>query len=277
MKHALIIFFFTVLVTAFYSYVGQMVPQKETYPPKTLEIRSDLSTPEMVDIGKEIVGGKGTCLTCHTVGTDQPTRFPDLENIGARASSRIEGYDAVDYLAESLYEPNAYVVEGYPPGMPAIAKPPINLSDQEILTVIAYLQSLGSTPTVTMQTKLKYAKEPAAVNASLETVEAKQPSSSAAGGEQLNARGLMNKYMCVTCHNLDDPARLVGPSLFDAGKRLSLAQLYESILEPDATIAEGFPPGVMGATLNGTGFYEKTSSKEIKTIVDYLATLKGAK
>lgn len=277
MKHALIIFLFTVLVTAFYSYVGHMVPQKETYPPKTLEIRSDLSTPEMVEIGKEIVEGKGTCLSCHTIGTDQPTRFPDLENIGARASSRKEGYSAVDYLAESIYKPNAYIVEGYNPGMPQISKPPINLTDQEILTVIAYLQSLGSTPTVTMQTKLKYAKESEATNSAIQTVTPEQATQTATTGESLDAKGLMTKYMCVTCHNLDNPARLVGPSLYDAGKRLSTAQLYESILEPDATVAEGFPKGVMGATLNGTGFYEKTSSKEIKTIVDYLATLKGAK
>ncbi|NIR94958.1 MAG: hypothetical protein GWO08_15210, partial [Gammaproteobacteria bacterium] len=102
MKHALIIFLFTVLVTAFYSYVGQMVPQKETYPLETLEIRSDLTSEEMVEIGKEIVGEKGTCLTCHTIGTDQPTRFPDLANIGAKATNRREGYTAVEYLAESL-------------------------------------------------------------------------------------------------------------------------------------------------------------------------------
>jgi hypothetical protein len=33
-----------------------------------------------------------------------------------------------------------------------INKPPIGLTDQEILCVIAYLQSLGGTPTVTLQT-----------------------------------------------------------------------------------------------------------------------------
>jgi hypothetical protein len=40
--------------------------------------------------------------------------------------------------------------------MPTISQPPIGLTDQEILTVIAYLQSLGGTPTVTLQTKHKY-------------------------------------------------------------------------------------------------------------------------
>jgi hypothetical protein len=40
--------------------------------------------------------------------------------------------------------------------MPEINKPPIGLSDEEILTVIAYLQSLGGTPTVTLKTSHKY-------------------------------------------------------------------------------------------------------------------------
>ena len=43
---------------------------------------------------------------------------------------------------------------GFNGGMPTINKPPIGLSDKEILTVIAWLQSLGGTPSVTMATKL---------------------------------------------------------------------------------------------------------------------------
>jgi hypothetical protein len=38
--------------------------------------------------------------------------------------------------------------------MPVINKPPIGLSDQEILAVIAYLQSLGGKTTVTMESKV---------------------------------------------------------------------------------------------------------------------------
>jgi len=47
-------------------------------------------------------------------------------------------------------------VEGFPPAMPPVNKPPIGLTDQEILCVIAYLQTLGGTPTVTLQTKHHY-------------------------------------------------------------------------------------------------------------------------
>ncbi len=142
--------------TAFYGYVGQMVPQKEVQPPAEIAVASDLSTADMVKVGRQIMEAKGFCFTCHTMGKSGALRFPDLEGVGARAKTRIPGLSDVDYLAQSLYEPNAFIVPGFNPGMPTISQPPIGLTDQEILTVIAYLQSLGGTPTVTLQTKHKY-------------------------------------------------------------------------------------------------------------------------
>jgi mono/diheme cytochrome c family protein len=159
MKNAIKLLLFTLLVTAFYTYVGQMVPQTEVHPPKEVKIRSDMNQEEMVTVGQEIVGGKGTCMGCHTIGSDKPGRFPDLGGIGMRAGKRKPGMNDVEYLAESLYEPNSYIVEGYTPGMPNIHKSPIGLSDEEILTVIAYLQSLGGEVTVTMKTHVKFAGE----------------------------------------------------------------------------------------------------------------------
>ena len=43
---------------------------------------------------------------------------------------------------------------GFDSGMTPINKPPIDLTDQEILAVIAYLQSMGGTSTVTLETTL---------------------------------------------------------------------------------------------------------------------------
>jgi mono/diheme cytochrome c family protein len=146
-----------VATTAFYGYVGQMVPQKEVLPPQEVVIRTDLTTGDMVKVGRELMEGKGLCITCHTFGKTGALRFPDLEGIGLRAKTRIPGMNDVEYLAQSMYEPNAFIVPGFNPGMPAVNKPPIGLTDQEILCVIAYLQSVGGTPTVTLQTSHKYA------------------------------------------------------------------------------------------------------------------------
>jgi len=142
--------------TAFYGYVGQMVPQKEVQPPAEIVLRTDLTTADMVKVGREIFEGKGLCTTCHTLGKSGALRFPDLEGVGARAKTREAGMSDVDYFAQTLYEPNAFIVPGFNPGMPVISQPPIGLSDQEILCVIAYLQSLGGTPTVTLQTTHRY-------------------------------------------------------------------------------------------------------------------------
>ena len=46
-----------VVTTAFYTYVGQMVPQKEVQPPQEIVLKSDLSTADMVNVGSEIMGG----------------------------------------------------------------------------------------------------------------------------------------------------------------------------------------------------------------------------
>lgn len=143
----------TVATTAFYALVGQLVPQKEVHPPKESELKKDMTSEQIVKAGQEIFENKGLCTTCHTLGQSGALRFPDLGGIGGRASRR-PGLSDLAYLAESIYDPNLYVVPGFNPGMPVINKPPIGLSDQEILAVIAYLQSLGGKVTVTMESKV---------------------------------------------------------------------------------------------------------------------------
>ncbi len=142
--------------TGFYAYVGQMVPQKEVQPPQEIVLRTDLTTADMVKVGREIMDGKGLCFTCHTIGKTGALRFPDLEGVDVRAKTRIPGLSDVEYFAQSMYEPDTYIVQGFNPGMPVINKPPIGLTDQEILCVIAYLQTLGGTATVTLQTTHRY-------------------------------------------------------------------------------------------------------------------------
>src|SRR5918995_6901582 len=169
-----------IATTAFYGYVGQMVPQSEVQPPAEILIRADLTTPEMVEVGREIAEGKGLCRTCHTIGQSGALRFPDLAGVAGRAAERIPGMSALDYLAQSLYEPDSFVVPGFNPGMPTINRPPIGLTDQEILTVLAYLESLGGTPTVTLQTSHRYYAAPAAPGAAPPDVAAAAPGSAPA-------------------------------------------------------------------------------------------------
>jgi len=143
--------------TAFYMYLGQIVPQKEVHPPPPVLISTEMTTEDLIVVGLELANGKGQCLVaCHEIGSSGPSRYPDLEGIGARAANTVEGLSDLEYLAESLYEPSAYVVPGYEDGMQAMNEPPISLSDDEMKAVVAWLQSLGGTPTVTLDTDLGY-------------------------------------------------------------------------------------------------------------------------
>lgn len=167
-----------VATTAFYGYVGQLVPQKEVQPPEETVLRTDMTTADMVKVGGELMVGKGLCMTCHTIGKSGALRFPDLAGVAARAATRLPGRSDIEYFAQSLYEPDSFIVPGFNPGMPVINKPPIGLTDQEILCVIAFLQTLGGTPTVTLQTSHSYYTAPGATPGGT-------PAESAEPGEKL--------------------------------------------------------------------------------------------
>jgi len=270
MNTGLKILLFVLAVLAFYSYVGNTVPQKITYPPETAELSGDMTTDELVEAGAQIVAGKGTCLGCHTVGSTveaSSLRFPDLGNIGGIAGTRIEGKSALEYLAESLYDPAKYIVEGFLPGMPVVSRPPIGLTDNEILAVMAYLQSLGGTATITLATTHSFTGQGAS--------ESSAAAPAVALGAGLDGQGVFDTYMCATCHNIDLPDRLVGPSLFDVGSRLTRGEIYEAVMDPDATIAEGYPGVVMATTLGASGFNQKVSPEEVRSLVNFLVEHTG--
>ncbi|MBO6573893.1 MAG: cytochrome c [Rhodothermales bacterium] len=266
MKNAVKIFGFAILVSAFYSYVGQTVPQKITYPPESATLSADMTPFELAEAGELIVAGKGTCLGCHTIGSGadpSSLRFPDLGGIGVAAADRVPGEDAVTYLAKSMYEPNDFIVEGFLPGMPVINRPPIGLNDDEIKAVIAYLQGLGGEPTITLATDLGYTTEVA-----------DNPAPAAAAGPPDGA-AVFASYLCNTCHAVDVPTAGAGPSLYDVGARMSEAEIRESIMDPDAVVAEGYVAGVMGATLAAVGFSDKVTDQEVDALVQFLASKTG--
>src|SRR6185436_6594557 len=132
-----------IATTGFYTYVGQLVPQKEVQPPAEVTMTKDMTPEQMAKIGHEIMDGKGLCFTCHTVGKSGALRFPDLAGIVSRAGNRVPGLSDVEYMAQSMYEPSKFIVPGFNPGMPVINKPPIGLTDDEILAEIAYLHNLS--------------------------------------------------------------------------------------------------------------------------------------
>jgi cytochrome c2 len=104
-----------------------------------------------------------------------------------------------------------------------------------------------------------------------------QPAADVSTEKPLSGVELAKKYPCGNCHSFDTPTPILGPSLYDVGKRKDEAYLRTKLLDPDKTVVEGFPKGVMKATLVGSGFYNDIGKNPaiLDNLVTYLAGLKG--
>jgi mono/diheme cytochrome c family protein len=252
--------------TLFYAWVGQLVPQKEVQPPVVVEMSQDLTTEDLVEIGREIFEGKGICATCHTIGRSGALRFPDLDGIALRAGTRVPGLGALEYMAQSLYEPEAYIVPGFAGGMPTIDKPPIGLSEDEIKAVISYLQTLGGEPTITMATVLPYSQgadatsdvDPPGPGDAPPAGEAEDagPAAELPAGAPADAGNLLGRYGCLECHSTAPGAELTLAGLGAAPSGILIG------------ITDHRPP------LDGTAAGRMTLA-EVRTLADYLTGLEG--
>lgn len=81
------------------------------------------------------------CVTCHLVDSEERLIGPGLLNISTRAGTRIEGLSAVEYIQQSITDPSAYIVEGFPDGLMPQNWAEI-YSEEEIGDIIAYLMTL---------------------------------------------------------------------------------------------------------------------------------------
>src|SRR5713101_6696788 len=134
---------FSLIVMGGYTYFANSIPQIESKPPQELSLeRGNVTPAQLVKAGEEIFHTKGTCEICHRIG-QKGTRAPDLAGIGARAGKTKPGLSAKQYILESLLQPGAYLVEGYPNIMPQVDKPPIALNRSEVWALTAFLESLG--------------------------------------------------------------------------------------------------------------------------------------
>lgn len=273
MKVFLKVLVFNMVIIGFFLYVANSIPQQRKDPPKELELSAEMKPDEFVKVGQDIFYGKGTCALCHTIGS-KGERCPNLEGVGARAETRFKednykgtAANAAEYLVESVMNPTIYVVEGYQPSMPPLGR---QLNDLEIVAVVSFLESLGGEVTVTGHDRFPKYRGASEAPAATAAAPAATPGASGKSGPEL-----VQQWGCVNCHKFDTPDRLVGPSLWDVGARQDANYIRESILQPDAVVVQGFPPQLMQATLDGTGFYQKVALQDLNTLVDYLASLKG--
>lgn len=253
-------------------YIPQIIPA-----PPPVEAKLDLGSMTMeqfAGLGEQIFNGKGTCTLCHNpVGGRAPLlnqAGKDGPAIGARAEERIKdsGYKGKaktgeEYIRESMIEPSVFVVVGFgvkgtndtQSPMPVVTSGAIGLTDAEVDAVIAYFQTNAGVPvTVKIPTE---APTPASKEAAAPPAPAKTPEE------------FVNKYGCGVCHKIAGQMGPIGPDLTKIGAKKNKDYLRRAILDPNADIAEGFPPGVMPQDLGA-----KILAQEFEMIVNFLAKSK---
>ena len=150
---------FALAVMGAYTYYANSIPQIQSKPPEELSLEGGSVTPEqLVTAGEKIFKDKGTCEVCHKI-CQKGTRAPDLAGVGAIAAKRKSGTSAKAYLVESLLDPGAFLVEGYPNIMPKVDRPPNGLNRSEIWALAAFLQSQGGSVDVKLDDIPKTASE----------------------------------------------------------------------------------------------------------------------
>jgi mono/diheme cytochrome c family protein len=140
--------------------------------------------------------------------------------------------------------------------MPAVDKPPIQLSKLEMDAIIAYLQAKdGNEVTVSL---------PSPEDASAATAAGK-PAQAGGATTAATAAEAIAKHACQACHALLGSEATLGPSLEDVGDRMDRERLRASIVDPNAEIAEGFTAGVMPAD-----FGDRMTAKELEMVLTLL-------
>ena len=175
---------------------------------------------DLLEMGRQLAQSNG-CLACHSLD-GSASLGPSWKGLYGRREALVDGSSVlVDeaYLKESILEPKAKMVQGYPPVMVAYA-----FSEVELDALVALIRSLSGAPA------------PGA----------------GATDPLLKGQQLAESLGCLACHSVDGSPR-VGPSWLGLfGRQTTLADgtevradeayLKASILNPNSQIVKGYAP-----------------------------------
>ncbi|MBV7569314.1 cytochrome c oxidase subunit II [Pseudomonas sp. PDM27] len=193
---------------------------------QTLTTTAKPGRDSVLEKGRQLVEQLG-CKACHSqdgsasLGPGWKGLYGSTEQLADGTSVRVDEA----YLKESIVDPKARLVQGYPPVMVAYT-----LKDDELGAVIALIKSLGAAPQ----------------DDQASTGEASSP------GEDLVAQGqrLAGSIGCLACHSVDGN-KGVGPSwqgLYgktetladDTSVKVDEGYIKDSVLHPNAKIVKGY-------------------------------------
>ena len=246
--------------------------------------------PVAADVGKALLQKHG-CLGCHSVdGT--PSVGPTFQGIGGRQVTVITNGESRTlttdraYLEKSILEPNADIVEGFPPAMPPYAG---SVPAEDMTGILDYLMAVNTageeSPSAVEHESAEDHKKPEADespgHAEQEAAEhtAKPVTVGAALDPVQQGEQLAGQNGCLGCHSTDG-TRKVGPSFKGLiGSERSVTRdgqsvkvqadtdyLIRAIREPGAEVTEGYPAAMPP--------YPGLSDDDIKAMQSWMETLK---
>ncbi|MEK6765117.1 MAG: hypothetical protein AABY49_02660 [Planctomycetota bacterium] len=193
------------------------------------------------EAGEKIFWGDGQCHTCHSIGTSgSATRGPNQEGLASRAEERAKATglsSGLEYIVESIVEPDKFIVEGYDKIMPKVYDPPIMLDREKILAVLTYMQTLGGETDIGAVMKFKDRIPEASKTKVVPWV---PPIEVDPKEGELIFFDDTRDVTCSKCHLLNGKGSKVGPDLTGIGAVQTPQYLIESVLKPSKVIVKGF-------------------------------------
>lgn len=192
------------------------------------------------------------CIGCH--GKDGRGAGEAAEFLNPQPRNFVDGdYKFFHFNEAGPFPSNQSLEITIRNGLPGSSMPAFALlADQEIKDVTTYIKNFRADGWI----------EPEPIQAASEPVQIEGES-----GDQLFVTA-----GCNACHLLDAVGSVggIGPALNDVGSRLSLAEIVQSIVEPNAVIAEICPAGPCPVGVMPLNFSERLSAEQIDRLAEYL-------
>jgi cytochrome c2 len=199
----------------------------------------------LADRGHDLFFGPAGCAAaCHKVGAEGDKVIGPNLGVGegqdqpviVRALSRRPRLRPIEYIVESIIDPDAVVTPGYVSGvMKPPDLPPISLCDDDLVAVATFLAMTGRAEDVRAAREfIPTARRQRAIRRAQHQADDLVSRTHFDRGDATRGAEVFQHLGCPTCHDNPEPA-LLAPTLAGIGMRLPPPDLARRVVSPSRT------------------------------------------